>query len=371
MNTNTQKALESLQRRKVNSSIAIAADLANDNMNSICRLALAWISDGSVHGISYLIKPREGPVETRHVTEAMLKDSKPFDTVWDEDISFLIEDAFLSAYHSEELFTAIKASYEASGREWPVRDVYIRDLQFLAATYIPNLANDSLTSILHRMDITVDMDSALSRAMACICGLSWLEEFYPISSYRIPLSSVMAGALRGHEESLEPPEPEEEEKEKSKYKKLDYYTKILLLPFVILCLFLTIYYIHRQREANQSNVNFSQYSQDGVPAMSDAEKEAQPKEHRLPSSSGRYLMMRGTYVIPDKETIPVFLKASRNRDMETIRALVRSDKILIFAKPTRIQITDDTVYEGFIPIQILEGDYANQKGFAAENMITK
>ena len=146
---------------------------------------------------------------------------------------------------------------------------------------------------------------------------------------------------------------------------------MLLLPFVILCLFLTVYYIHRQREANQSNVNFSQYSQDGVPAMSDDEKEAQPKEHRLPSSSGRYLMMRGTYVIPDKETIPVFLKASRNRDMETIRALVRSDKILIFAKPTRIQITDDNAYDGFIPIKILEGDYADQQGFAAENMITK
>ena len=52
MDTNTQKALESLRRRKVNASIAIAADLANDNLNSICRLALAWISDGNVHGIS-------------------------------------------------------------------------------------------------------------------------------------------------------------------------------------------------------------------------------------------------------------------------------------------------------------------------------
>ncbi|MFR7417365.1 hypothetical protein [uncultured Megasphaera sp.] len=373
MNSNTQKALESLRRREINSSIAIAADLANDNPNSICRLALAWISDGNVHGISYLIKPREGPIETRHVTEYRLKDSKPFDAVWDEEISVLIGDAFLSAYHSEALFTSIKASYEASGRKWPIHDVYIRDLQFLAATYIPNLANDSLTSILHRMDIAVDMDSAISRAMACICGLSWLEERYPISTYGMPLSSVMAGALRPRTEVLEQADPdgEEAEEEKGKYSKWSHYTNILLLPFVILCLVLTIHYIHRQREANQSNVNFSQYSQDGVPDMSDAEKEAQPKEHRLPSSSGRYLMMRGTYVIPDKETIPVFLKASRNRDMETIRALVRSDKILIFAKPTRIQITEDKAYDGFIPIKILEGDYANQQGFAAENMITK
>ena len=71
MNSNTQKALESLRHREINSSIAVAADLANDNPNSICRLALAWISDGNVHGISYLIKPREGPIETRHVTEAI------------------------------------------------------------------------------------------------------------------------------------------------------------------------------------------------------------------------------------------------------------------------------------------------------------
>ena len=223
------------------------------------------------------------------------------------------------------------------------------------------------------MDIAVDMDSAISRAMACICGLSWLEERYPISTYGIPLSSVLSGALRPRREDIDQAEQAEEdgEQETKTYSKWDHYTKILLLPFVILCLFLTIYYIHRQREANQSNVNFSQYSQDGVPTMSDAEKEAQPKEHRLPSSSGRYLMMRGTYVNPDKETIPVFLKASRNRDMETIRALVRSDKILIFAKPTRIQIVDDTPYEGFIKVQILEGDYANKQGFAAENMVTK
>ena len=61
---------------------------------------------------------------------------------------------------------------------------------------MPNLANDSLTSILHRMKIPVDMDNALSRAMACICGLNWLENLYPISSYGIPLSAILAGASR-------------------------------------------------------------------------------------------------------------------------------------------------------------------------------
>ena len=137
------------------------------------------------------------------------------------------------------------------------------------------------------MDIAVDMDSAISRAMACICGLSWLEERYPISTYGMPLSSVMAGALRPRTEVLEQADPdgEEAEEEKGKYSKWSHYTNILLLPFVILCLVLTIHYIHRQREANQSNVNFSQYSQDGVPDMSDAEKEGSLSNVGVPTKS--------------------------------------------------------------------------------------
>ena len=146
---------------------------------------------------------------------------------------------------------------------------------------------------------------------------------------------------------------------------------MLFLPFVIFCLFITIYYVHRYGEAAQSNVNFSRYSTSGVPELSDSEKEAQQEKTRLPSSSGRYLMMRGTYVIPDETTIPTFLKASHDRDMETIRSLVRSDKILVFAKPTRIQITGDKDKNGFVPIQILEGDYADRTGFAPDDMISK
>lgn len=63
MNSNTQKALESLRRREINSSIAIAADLANDNPNSICRLALAWISDGNVQAFRISSSPAKGPLK--------------------------------------------------------------------------------------------------------------------------------------------------------------------------------------------------------------------------------------------------------------------------------------------------------------------
>ena len=57
MDTNTQKALESLRRRKVNASIAIAADLANDNLNSICRLALARRRNARILEVFFLYLP--------------------------------------------------------------------------------------------------------------------------------------------------------------------------------------------------------------------------------------------------------------------------------------------------------------------------
>ena len=344
----------------------------NPNVGAVLIVSLGC--EGTDHARMYQeIQAAGKPVQAHNLTEDMLADSKPFDVVWDEDIAFLLKDAVLSAYRSERLFPAIKASYEASGRELPLKDVYIRDLKFLASTYMPNLANDSLSSILHRMKIPVDMDNALSRAMACICGLSWLENLYPISSYGIPLSAILAGALQGQPEEVVETREEREarEQKEAKYAKLTYYTKMLFLPFVIFCLFITIYYVHRYGEAEQTKVNFSRYSTSGVPELSDSEKEAQQEKTRLPSSSGRYLMMRGTYVIPDETTIPTFLKASHDRDMETIRSLVRSDKILVFAKPTRIQITGDKDKNGFVPIQILEGDYANRTGFAADDMISK
>ena len=66
MDTNTQKALESLRRRKVNASIAIAADLANDNLNSICRLALAWTVTATSTAFPILSSPAKG--RSKHIT---------------------------------------------------------------------------------------------------------------------------------------------------------------------------------------------------------------------------------------------------------------------------------------------------------------
>ncbi|WP_301859641.1 hypothetical protein [uncultured Megasphaera sp.] len=358
-----QKARESLAQRKPNGAIAIAADLANDDLNSICRISLAWISNGSVHGLSYMVKPPGHDFTARTVTADMVADSLSFADTWEQYLRPLLDNQVLAAYRSEQLFLAIKASYEASCSEsFTIQDLYIRDLKFLASTYIADLGNDSFISIMHYMKISVDLDNSLSRAMGCACGIDWLERLYPVSSYGIPLSAIMAGALRQ-------PDPESElqrhEEDSRKYKKLQYYTKILFMPFLILCILLTAYYLHRYEETQKTQVDFANYSPTEVPRP-----EESPGPAGIADAEGHYLMLRGTYVIPDKETIPEFLHAVQNQEMEKIRAMVRENKVIVFANPVRIK--EEGHEEGrFIAVKILEGEYAGVTGYAPREMITR
>lgn len=366
MDENTQKALESLQHRKANSTISIAADLAGDELNSICRLALAWAADGQVHGISYYIKPRQGEITSRRIEPQLLEDSQPFDVIWDEEVQPLLKGSILSAYRSEQLFLAIKASYEASGRTFPFQEAYVRDLRFLAVTYLPNLANDSLSSILHGMKIPVDLDDALSRAMACIGALTWLEKRYPITGYGIPLSAILAGALRPAEEQETAAEKEARAARQQKYDRWAHRAKLGLLPFLICCLFLTIYYLHRQQEQQASQVNFSQYSASEMPPET-----APPKASSIQTENTRYQMLRGSFIILNKEALPVFKEASRNNDMAAVRKLLQENKILVLGETTQIKITGGADEDHYVPIEITGGSYAGYSGFALANMINK
>lgn len=360
---NPLQTLQSLAQRKTNATISIAADLANDNLNSICRFALSWISNGKVQGLSYLIKPPTDEFTFRKVTPDMVADRPSFADIWDSEISALLHESLLSAYHSEHLFLAIKASYEASGRPFVMEDVYIRDLQFLAVTYLADLGNSSFTSIMHYMKIPVDLDDALSRAMGCACGLNWLERLFPVSSYGIPLSSIMAGALR-------PPSPEEQkaarEAEDKKYSRLVHYTKVCFIPFVILCTLLTGYYLHRYNEIQRTEVDFSAYSATEMPSHD-------TEAAKLPDldTTKPYIMLRGTYILPNKEHIPDFLQAVKAQDVGKIRTMVRADKVIVFAGPTQIQITGPTEPNGFVPVKVLNGDYADTTGYAPYTMISQ
>lgn len=360
---NPLQALQSLAARKTNATISIAADLANDNLNSICRFALSWISNGKVEGISYLIKPPTNEFTFRKVTPDMVADRLSFADVWDTEISPLIHESLLSAYQSEHLFLAIKASYEASGRPFVMEDVYIRDLQFLATTYVADLGNSSFTSIMHYMKISVDLDDALSRAMGCACGLNWLERLFPVSSYGIPLSSIMAGALR-------PPSLEEQkakrEADEQKYSRLVHYTRICFIPFVILCTLLTGYYLYRYQEIQRTTVDFSSYSATEMPSQ-------ETNSSSLPTfdTAKSHLMLRGTYILPAKEHIPDFIQAVKDQDVGKIRTMVRSDKVIVFAGPTSIQITGQPESNGFVPVKVLDGEYTDMTGYAPYTMISQ
>lgn len=366
LDMNTQKAMESLSKRRPNSTISIAADLANDNMNSICRIALAWITDGNVHGISYLIKPPEADFTTRNVTPEMVADSKSFQVVWDTEIKRLLTDEVLSAYRSEQLFLAIKASYEASGQPFKMDDVYVRDLRFLASTYIPDLGNDSFISIMHFMKIPVDLDSALSRAMACICGLDWLEKLYPVSNYGIPLSAIMAGALCPQTLTLDPEEAEARaEAQQQKYDRLNHYAKILFIPFLILCVFLTLYYGQRYQEQHRNDVDFSAYK------VTEAITSASVKNAVLkPSDTHQYTMQRATYVILDTKAMRPFIQAIKTENVKELQRLIQDDEVIVFMEPTKVEVTGKGP-EGFVTIRILEGVFKDKTGITPIVMINK
>lgn len=366
LDMNTQKALQSLAQRKPNSTISIAADLANDNVNSICRIALAWITDGNVHGISYLIKPPTPDFTSRKVTADMVADSKPFAVVWDTEIKPLLHDEILSAYRSEQLFLAIKASYETGGHPFKMDDVYVRDLRFLASTYIPDLGNDSFVSIMHFMKIPVDLDNALSRAMACICSLDWLEKLYPVSNYGIPLSAIMAGALCPQTMPLEPEEAAAlAEAQQQKYDRLNHYAKVLFIPFLILCVFLTLYYVQRYTEQHRDDVDFSAYKITEA-ITSSTVKNAVFK----PSANHQYTMQRATYVIVEPKATRPFIQAMKTENLKDLQRLIQNDEVIVFMEPTKVEVTGNGP-EGFVTIKILEGVFKDKTGITPIVMVNK
>lgn len=363
----TKDALASLAQRKPENSIAIAVDLANDNVNSICCIALAWISSGNVHGVSYYVKPPSAEFTSRKITPQQVANSPVFADLWDTKIAPLLHEEMLSCYRSETLFKAIKSSYEASRTPFTINDTYIRDLKFLAGTYIPELGNDSFVTIMHHMKISVDLDSSLSRAMACACGIDWLENKYPIGSYGIPLSAIMAGTLQS---AVSPPTTDEINSDKSddkttepkKYARILHYVNAFLFPFLIVCMMLTIYYMHRYAKSHQDVVDFSKYSSTETPYQEDT--------HPSFEADKTYIMVRGTYVILDAKDIPPFLQAAQDQDMYKIRTMVRSGDIIVFATPVRIKIMGDVDEYGFVPVTIQENDYTGKEGYAPAKMIT-
>lgn len=364
--TTTKKALASLAKKKPDSTISIAADLANDNLNSICRLALAWITDGKVHGLSFLIKPPTNEFTARKVTPEMIADRPDFATVWDREIKNLLKNDVVSAYHSETLFAAIKASYEASGNRFYMDDIYIRDLRFLSITYIPDLGNDSFLSIMHFMHIPVDLDSALSRAMGCVCGIDWLEKVYPVSSYGVPLSAVLAGALRTQSQAIDLEAQEEAaEAERKKYAPLVHYSKVLFLPFLILCVFLMMYFMHRYSEVHQYDADFSAYK------AAEALTSATVAEAVLkPSPDGTYMMQEGTYVVLDYAALGPFIEAMKKDNIGTLQHLLRNSELIIFSQPTLVVVTGNS-QPGFVTVKILEGVYSGKTGITPIVMINK
>ena len=240
-----------------------------------------------------------------------------------------------------------------------MEDAYVRDLKFLAAAYIADLENFSFLSIMHYMNISVDLDNSLSRAMACACGMNWMENLYPIGYYGLPLSAVMAGAL--HE-----PTEEDTQRKAEAHKTLEqaaHYMQRLFLPFVLLCLILAGYYLYSLQENAKTHVDFSQYS--SVKAVPPEQKPSFPAIE----TNKEFLMLRGTDIVCDAGTIPEFLDAFQNHDVELIRQMVRSDEVIVFMNPTRVKSLSPADEKGFVLVKILGGEYDGATGYAHSMML--
>lgn len=93
------KALESLPGRKSIRPVAIAADLAGDfRFQQYLPPWHGWISDSSLHNISYFIKPRKARSGTQPIGNHA-GDSKPRCQSKDEDITFLPQENMSSLFY--------------------------------------------------------------------------------------------------------------------------------------------------------------------------------------------------------------------------------------------------------------------------------
>lgn len=357
----SQDNLESLSRRKPNTPISIAADLASDSLDSICRLSLAWISEGQVHGISFLIKPPTAEFTNRKITPQMVADSPSFADVWDQEIAKLLHGAIIAAYKTQRLFLAIKASYESSGRPISMDDAYVRDVHFLATAYIADLGNDSFASIMHYMKIAVDLDNSLSRAMACSCCIRWLDLFYPVGSYGIPLSAIMAGALQ----TL--PERKETESEPkapaARFECLAARSQRLFLPFFLSCLFIMSYFLYRADMSSSGNVDFARYA---LPAAVSSEKSGAAGTLSVGSL---VTLPPETPVLTDSRLLPKWRAAiGQGGSMESFF----SQNSLSFTRckeATEAIVIARENADGFIAVQIVGGPASGSTGYVRRDAL--
>lgn len=357
VNNAVRETLDTLNNLKPNTTIALSVDLANENLNSICCIAVAWISGGNVRGIYYYAKPPTDDFSaSRKVTAVMVQDSDTFDVVWDRDIRPLLRHPTLSAYKSEPLFLSIKASYEQSGKTFADNDFFVRDLSILARTYLPNLGNDSLLSITHKMDINVDLDSCLSRAMACVCAVDWIQSAYPVNDYGIPLAIILG--LVSDMPAKKPHRGFYLEKNSAQTPRNPY---IFRNPYIGLGVFLIVsaismgYYMFMQNEL----IN--------APASSIVEQAAPP----VYDTSQTYYMESGTYIILDAKDLNSIHITSKEKMQDTLRTMVKEGKVIIFSSRTAVKVTGKPLDNGFVPVTIADGSSTTASGYAPFQMIEK
>ena len=351
---NSKETLATLDSLKPGSTIAITADLANESPASICRIAIAWISGADVYSVAYYAKPPTDDFSaSRKITAEMVADCDSFADVWDNKVLPLLKTNLLSAYRPAILFPAIKASYEDSGRPFIALQFFVRDLGLLARTYMPDLGNDSLPSIAHKMNLTVDLDSAISRAMACVTAVDWLEGAYPDNSYGIPLAFILGGVPLPSVNDMEAQVQAEAPRGVMQYSRHG------LGFFIFVCMMAAAFYVGYYVQHNMNE-------EKDTPQMEQSTQNVTVPDYDL---SKAYTMSKGTFIVKNETDIQPFMTAAQRKDTASIRSMVRKDQVIVMADKTTIKVTGKSIDGGFIPVTITQGNYSGTKGYAPFNMI--
>ena len=125
-------------------------------------------------------------------------------------------------------------------------------------------------------------------------------------------------------------------------------------------------YIHKTEERQKSQVNFSKYSTTEMPSLGTT-----PVKESHVQIGATYVMVRGTYLIFNKEDIPDILKYSADENLFRIRQLIKARRLLVFDEPTTVKVTGPINEKGFVPIVVQTGKYSDTAGYVMVKLMKK
>ena len=182
--------------------MGVAIELANKNPNSICQIAISYISEKTtLKGLVWNVKPPTNDFSLstpRGITAETVRDALPFYNVWDEHIAKIMNWNILAAHYCNLTMRAIIDSYEQdfdSGRVFPANDIVVYDTYIASKSALFGLSDYTLKTILSHIGSDIDISSTLNRSMGVADLLHYL---FVKNSVLVGYPKIMAYAANRH-----------------------------------------------------------------------------------------------------------------------------------------------------------------------------